>query len=236
MFLRPLLSRIRRSASPLLKQARPFGSSAANALSNIAVPAACGYAIVCAVAFAAQRKLQYFPAPSLPDHPAKYGAAFADVEEIETVAADGTRCQSWHWPAPEADASPAPAFWLRGAARDALQETMAKLRSRHRLRNLDLLMMHGNAGHREGRLLWMFLLREGLGCSVTVLDYRGYGGSDGAPTEAGMIADGAAALEWLRERGGAGADRRLVLWGESIGCGVAVALASEQARAATEAS
>ena len=44
-------------------------------------------------------------------------------------------------------------------------------------------MLHSNAGHREGRLLWMFLLREGLGCSVTVLDYRGYGGSDGSPTE-----------------------------------------------------
>ena len=224
---RPLLGRLHRATSPLVKQTRALGSlgqTAASAVSNIILPAACGYAIVCAVAYAAQRKLQYFPAPALPDHPSKYGKIFAGIEEVETVAADGTRCHSWHWPAPEADAETAPAFWLRGPARDALHAEMTKLRARHRdsLQKLDVLMLHGNAGHREGRLLWMFLLREGLGCSVTVLDYRGYGGSDGAPTEAGMIADGGAALSWLRRRG-EGAGRRLVLWGESIGCGVAMA-------------
>jgi len=118
------------------------------------------------------------------------------------------------------------------------------------LSEVDILLFHGNAGDRSSRLGWMHLIREGLGCSVTVIDYRGYGGSDGRPTERGLIADGAAALEWLARRqqgadagadsgadagadaGAApaddaksgGADRRLVVWGESIGSGVAVAL------------
>lgn len=65
--------------------------------------------------------------------------------------------------------------------------------------------------------------------AVTVLDYRGFGGSGGSPTEMGLIYDGAAAFRWLRERQqrrpALGAPpRRPVLWGESIGTGVAVAL------------
>ena len=59
-----------------------------------------------------------------------------------------------------------------------------------------------------------------------VLDYRGYGGSEGSPTEAGFYQDGAAAVAWVKERqqaaaAAAGAQgpprRRLVLWGERAG-------------------
>ena len=84
------------------------------------------------------------------------------------------------------------------------------------------------------------------GCSVTVLDYRGYGGSDGSPTEQGLLQDGAAAYAWLRSRqqgagsgkgaasekpalaGAASRKRRPVLWGESIGSGVAVGLLTDR--------
>ena len=92
------------------------------------------------------------------------------------------------------------------------------------------------AGSRESRLPWMQLLRDGLGCSVTILDYRGYGGSDGTPTERGLIADGEAAYRWLRARQQqeeqkhaqqAQRRRRPVLWGESIGSGVAIALVTD---------
>jgi uncharacterized protein len=81
---------------------------------------------------------------------------------------------------------------------------------------------HGNGGHigyRVERLLRF--AREGYG--MLMAEYRGYGGNSGAPSETGFYADGRAALAFLdREEV---APSRLVLYGESLGSGVAVALA-----------
>lgn len=55
------------------------------------------------------------------------------------------------------------------------------------------LMFHGNAGNRYHRLEWLQLLREELGVNVCMVDYRGYGGSGGTPTEAGIKYDALAA-------------------------------------------
>jgi uncharacterized protein len=88
---------------------------------------------------------------------------------------------------------------------------------------------HGNGGHvgyRAERLLRF--AREGYG--VLMVEYRGYGGNPGTPTEAGFYADGRAALEFLGREGVA--PSRLVLYGESLGSGVAVALAAEHQVAA----
>jgi len=60
---------------------------------------------------------------------------------------------------------------------------------------------------------------------MAALSYRGYGGSSGAPTEAGLINDALAAYAFTRARYPA---ERIVLWGESLGSGVAVALAAQQ--------
>jgi uncharacterized protein len=87
-------------------------------------------------------------------------------------------------------------------------------------RPVTLLIFHGNAGHRGHRLDWVRNL-HGLGYGVFILDYRGYGGSDGSPTEEGLYRDGEAALQWLQHK----KDLKLVYFGESLGCGVAVELA-----------
>src|SRR6478736_2086845 len=58
-----------------------------------------------------------------------------------------------------------------------------------------------------------------------VLYFHGYGGSSGAPTEAGLVNDALAAYAFTRARYPA---ERIVLWGESLGTGVAVALAAQQ--------
>jgi uncharacterized protein len=63
------------------------------------------------------------------------------------------------------------------------------------------------------------------GTGLLALNYRGYGGSGGSPSEAGIILDANAAYEFAAERYGAD---RIVLWGESLGTGVAVALAAER--------
>ena len=63
------------------------------------------------------------------------------------------------------------------------------------------------------------------GTGLVALNYRGYGGSEGKPTEAGIILDAKAAYDFAAERYGAD---RIVLWGELLGTGVAVALAAEK--------
>ena len=88
---------------------------------------------------------------------------------------------------------------------------------------------HGNGGHigyRTERL--RRLAREGYG--VLLVEYRGYAGNPGTPSETGLYADGAAALDFIAGQGIA-ADR-IVLWGESLGSGVAVELATRRAVAA----
>jgi uncharacterized protein len=88
---------------------------------------------------------------------------------------------------------------------------------------------HGNGGHigyRFERLLRF--AREGYG--VLMLEYRGYGGNPGTPTEAGFYTDARAALAFLDRE--AVAPNRLVLYGESLGSGVAVELAAQHSIAA----
>jgi fermentation-respiration switch protein FrsA (DUF1100 family) len=63
------------------------------------------------------------------------------------------------------------------------------------------------------------------GTGLVALNYRGYGGSEGSPSEAGIILDAMAAYDFAAGRYGAD---RIVLWGESLGTGVAVALAASR--------
>jgi len=67
------------------------------------------------------------------------------------------------------------------------------------------------------------LAADGFG--LLVLCYRGYGGSTGSPSETGLLLDAAAAYDFAATRYG---PDRIVLWGESLGSGVAVALAAER--------
>jgi len=88
-----------------------------------------------------------------------------------------------------------------------------------------VLHCHGNAGNVSHRLGVVGALLES-GVNVFVFDYRGYGRSDGRPSEEGTYLDGQAAYGWLRQRGFAA--RRIVVWGESLGGGVAAELACRE--------
>jgi len=86
-----------------------------------------------------------------------------------------------------------------------------------------LVYFHGNAGHigDRGSKVRPFL---DAGFGVLLASYRGYGGNPGRPSEKGLLTDGEAALAFLDRQG---VDRsRVILYGESLGGGVAVALAS----------
>lgn len=92
-----------------------------------------------------------------------------------------------------------------------------------------LVHFHGNAGHIGDRApLMRPYLDAGFG--VLLAEYRGYGGNPGRPTEPGLHADGCAALDFVLRQGVT--PDRVVLYGESLGSGVAVRLAAERRVAA----
>ena len=89
-----------------------------------------------------------------------------------------------------------------------------------------VLYAHGNAGNITHRIDVLERLHHDLHCTVLLFDYRGYGKSEGKPSEAGVLQDGRAARDWLAERAGVAKDD-LVLMGRSLGTSVAVDLAAE---------
>lgn len=88
-----------------------------------------------------------------------------------------------------------------------------------------VLFCHGNGGNLTHRIDSLILLHRRAGVSVLIFDYRGYGRSQGKPSEAGVLADARAARDWLagREKIPVG---DVVLMGESLGGAVAVDLAA----------
>jgi hypothetical protein len=88
---------------------------------------------------------------------------------------------------------------------------------------LALLYFHGNGGNISHRLERVKSLVEALGLDVFLVDYRGYGRSTGTPSEKGLYEDGETVHRAAVERGFA--PGRVVLFGESLGCAVAIELA-----------
>lgn len=88
-------------------------------------------------------------------------------------------------------------------------------------RDLAVLYAPGNGGHREGRA---GIARELVdrGFTVLLLDYRGFGGNPGSPTEEGVTADADAAARALTEQGFP--PERTIYLGESLGGGVVARL------------
>ena len=89
-------------------------------------------------------------------------------------------------------------------------------------RNWAILLCHGNAGNLSHRLDTISVLLES-GASVFAFDYRGYGRSEGQPSEEGTYLDAQSALQSLRAKGFSGA--RVIGFGESLGGGVVSELA-----------
>jgi fermentation-respiration switch protein FrsA (DUF1100 family) len=88
-----------------------------------------------------------------------------------------------------------------------------------------LLFFHGNAGNISHRLESLRLFHR-LGLSVLIIDYRGYGRSEGRPSEAGIRKDARAAWRWLTEAAAA-EPGEIILFGRSLGAAVAAELARE---------
>jgi fermentation-respiration switch protein FrsA (DUF1100 family) len=86
-----------------------------------------------------------------------------------------------------------------------------------------ILFFTGNGGSTATHAL-KFAEIQNHGYGVMMLNYRGYGGSEGRPSEAGNVADAQLAYDWLLARGAAAGD--IVAYGESLGTSVATQLAA----------
>ena len=86
-----------------------------------------------------------------------------------------------------------------------------------------LLFCHGNAGNISHRLDSIRIFRD-LGLGVFIFDYRGYGLSEGRPSEEGTYRDAEAAWNYLVEERGVRNDR-IILFGRSLGAAIAAHLA-----------
>lgn len=158
------------------------------------------YLALCLFVALRQRRLIYFPASELESDPGRHGLAF---EELALTTADGVRLHGWWLPHPTAGESTG-------------QEPISAL-----------LLLHGNAGNIAGRLDLARAFLD-MGLSVLLLDYRGYGRSEGSPSEQGLYQDARAAYRHLVEERGIAA-RRIVVYGESLGGAVAIDLAHDHA-------
>jgi uncharacterized protein len=86
-----------------------------------------------------------------------------------------------------------------------------------------VMVFHGNAGDASDRAYYVEALKR-LGYRVVLAEYPGYGARSGRPGEASLVVDGRKTVAMALAEFG----RPLFVWGESLGCGVASAVAADQ--------
>uniref|UniRef100_A0A667Z218 Lysophosphatidylserine lipase ABHD12 n=1 Tax=Myripristis murdjan TaxID=586833 RepID=A0A667Z218_9TELE len=84
-----------------------------------------------------------------------------------------------------------------------------------------ILYLHGNAGTSDVCLPVLPQVLSSLGYHVVAFDYRGWGDSDGSPSEGGMTSDALFLYDWLKQKLDG---KPLYIWGHSLGTGVATNL------------
>ncbi len=89
-----------------------------------------------------------------------------------------------------------------------------------------LLWLHGNAGNISHRVGNIAALNRLTGLGVLIVDYRGYGLSGGSPSERGFYADAEAGFDYLVAEIGLDPEEEIVLFGRSLGVGVAAEMAT----------
>lgn len=171
-------------------------------LRRLTLVLALSYIGICALMFFVQRSLQYHPDAS-PMNPLLVSLPRAASETVTT--SDGEKIIMW-WIAPRdvngVLASNAPVY----------------------------LYFHGNGANLHARAARFAKLTES-GAGLLAVSWRGYGGSSGSPTEAGLRLDARAAYDALVNTKRVNANR-IVMFGESLGTTVATILAAEVPSAA----
>lgn len=131
------------------------------------------------------------------DTPTPTAYGLPHAQVVRLSTDDGLVLTAWYIPAPETGAS----RWT-------------------------IVVFNGNAGHR-GHRVGLATRLAAQGHATLLVDYRGYGGNPGSPTEEGLLRDARAVWAYLASRPGVDL-ARVAYFGESLGAGVAVRLAVER--------
>lgn len=160
-----------------------------------------------------QRSLIYLPAREGRIEPRHAGLSAGQVHTITLQTADGLELRGWHLLPQEQTA-------------DSAEDCERQLAT-GRL----VLFFSGNGGNRSFRTEECRALTD-CGVHVFLFDYRGYGDNPGSPSEERLAADAHAIWDYATQQRHVAAGR-IVLYGESLGGGVAVRLAAELCQAGT---
>lgn len=159
-----------------------------------------------------QRTLMYHPRKGPVPIAAAEGLA-PHLRECQVTAQDGIKLHGW--------------LSLVDARSEIGQsQPLSQLGAENRLL---VVMFAGNAGNRLSRVSQLALF-NGLGCDALLVDYRGYAENTGSPSEAAFLKDARSVWDYAVQVLGVPAER-IVISGESLGGGVATALASEVCQA-----
>ena len=144
----------------------------------------------------AEKRFLFFPESEVAYTPEQAGLRY---EDVYLESADGLTLHGWFLPAPSDIASLSTQTWL---------------------------WFHGNGGNVGTRIGQLEQAHHLLGVHQFIFDYRGYGNSQGHPTEHGTYLDARAALEYLKTRPEIDPGR-MVYFGHSLGAAIAIELAVE---------
>lgn len=157
-----------------------------------------GLLLLNGVMYLQQPSMIFFPLRELVQTPKEWGLAY---EDVGLYSSDGVDLHGWYIPA--------------DSVRDVSAPGTGKV----------LLFFHGNAGNISHRRDSIEIFRR-LGMDVFILDYRGYGKSQGKPGEQGLYRDARAAWDYLTGVRAVN-PRDIVVFGRSLGGAVATQLAAE---------
>ena len=171
--------------------------------------------VFCAMMLALlQRSLIYLPTRQGEIEPEDAGLPPGRVHTITVRADDGLELRGWHvLPAGQS-----------AADRAACDRQLAHGRPL-------VLYFSGNGGNRCYRIDELEVLGR-IGCDVFLFDYRGYGDNGGSPSEEALAADARAVWRYAVDERNASPER-IVLYGESLGGGVAIRLAADLSQSGT---
>ena len=88
-----------------------------------------------------------------------------------------------------------------------------------------ILFLHGNAGSLQNRIHKINHIKN-IDVNLLIFAWRGFSGNDGIPTEKGLYKDAKGAVAWLKSEGIN--EKNIILYGESLGTGVAVEIAQNK--------
>lgn len=172
------------------------------------------YTLICVAVTFIQRQLIYHPERVDEITSAQSPLSEGCLHDFTFETEDGLTLRGWH-------------VLRTGVRCDKPEETQKILDEGRWL----VLFFHGNAGDRRGRVDYAQVF-SGAKADVFLIDYRGYADNPGSPHEKGLMKDARALWSYATETCHVDPSR-ILLFGESLGGGVAVGLAQEACKSGT---